>query len=263
MKLCVFLILIFTCFTKKLKEVITTDDYSVTKIIQRPETYYTQGLIYDKGYLYESGGLYGESVIVKMEYPSLKVVSKQSIGNEFFGEGIGVCGGKIYQLTWQERKILSYTFPDLKFIDILFMDQKITSGWGLAKLDDSALIATDGTSNIYFLDCKHNLKVIKIMPITHNGHSIDRLNALVFAKGSIYANRYYDSRIFMINQYTGDVEKVYDFQPLINKEKQIGTLTDIRLSSGDVLNGIAYDQDRDIFILTGKKWNNYYEVNFK
>jgi glutamine cyclotransferase len=261
MKLYVFLILLYTCVCKKLKELITTEHYTVLKNIKRLETYYTQGLIYDKQFLYESGGLYGESVIVKMEYPSLKVITKLPLGREYFGEGIGICKDKIYQLTWQERKILYYTYPDLKFIDILPMDQKLLSGWGFANFNGN-LIATDGTNNIHIFDC-NSLNVINTLPVTYNGTNIDRLNALVFAKGKIYANRYYDTNIYRINPTNGLVDKVYDMINLVNKEKEIGTLTDGRLSSGDVLNGIAYIPDRDIFILTGKKWNNYYEVILK
>ncbi len=247
----------------RLKELISTEDYTVIKNIKRDPTYYTQGLIIHDNYLYESGGLYGESVLVKMKYPSLEQVYKFPIGKKYFGEGIGVCKGKLYQLTWQERKILYYSFPDLKFIDLLPMDKELHSGWGLANLNENSLIATDGTHLIYSLDCNDTLKVTNKIPVTLNGKKIDRLNALVSAKGHVYANRYYDTRIFKINPDNGNVVKVYDFDQLVKKEKEIGTLTDMRLQSGDVLNGITYIPDRDVFILTGKKWNNYYEVILK
>jgi glutamine cyclotransferase len=263
MKLYVFLILIYACICMRLKELITTADYSVLKNIKRQETYYTQGLINDKGYLYESGGLYGQSVLIKMEYPSLKEVTKILLEQQYFGEGIGVCKDKLYQLTWQERKILYYTYPEIKFIDILPMDQNVKSGWGLANFNENSLIATDGSENIYTLDCNNDLKVIGTMPVTLNGNKVDRLNALAFAKGRIYGNRYYDTQIYRIDPKTGIVDKVYEMKNLVDMEKEIGTLTDSRLSSGDVLNGITYIPDRDVFILTGKKWNNYYEVIFK
>src|SRR5690242_13332521 len=74
--------------------VIRANDYEVLKTYRRSPTYYTQGVFYsdDGNSLYESGGLYGESVLVKMDYPSLKIVKRLSLDGSFFAEGIAKCG---------------------------------------------------------------------------------------------------------------------------------------------------------------------------
>ena len=52
-------------------------------------------------------------------------------------------------------------------------------------------------------------------------------------------------------------------KPLINYELETGKLTSSRLNEGDVLNGITFDNLNKTFILTGKCWDNYYEIDFK
>ena len=244
---------------------ISNSQFDVLKNLPRKETYYTQGLLFDKdNNLIESGGLYRESVLVKLEYPSLKILKKINLKNEFFAEGIGICNDEyLYQLTWKERKILKYSLPDLELVEMINMDNTLKSGWGLTNYNTNNLIATDGSNSIYILDCNNNLQVKKSISVFNDNSQLDRLNALVYVDGYIYANRYYDSNIYKINPESGIVEKTYDFGVLIQKEKEIGTLTNDKISSGLVLNGILYDKKRKIFILTGKKWDNYYEVILK
>ena len=51
-------------------------------------------------------------------------------------------------------------------------------------------------------------------------------------------------------------------RPLIDHDIKNGKLTQLRLSMGDVLNGIVYIPEKKSFILTGKLWDYYYEVVF-
>lgn len=244
--------------------VISTSDYDVTKILKRNEIYYTQGLFLDGGFLYESGGMYDRSAIIKMNYPSLEIVKKTNLDKKYFAEGIARCGDKIYQLTWQERDILIYD-DDLKYLGKISMDYKVREGWGLTSTDiDNVLIATDGSNNLYYLDCNSNLKVTKKIPVQlNNGTQLDRLNEIIYVNGFIYANRYFDHRVFKIDAATGEVNKVYDFTTLFDHEVSKNTLNKNKWNTGLVLNGIAYDPARNIFLLTGKEWGYYYEVSFK
>ena len=69
--------------------------------------------------------------------------------------------------------------------------------------------------------------------------------------------------IYKINPSNGNVERSYDMIELINHEYKKFTLSPSRLNSGDVLNGIAYDKSNKKFVVTGKKWGYFYEVQFK
>lgn len=241
-----------------------TSDYKVLSILKRPAPVYTQGLFFDStgNFLYESGGLYAESTLKKLNYPSLTVEKSVNLEKQFFAEGIAKCGKRLYQLTWQENAILKFDLDSLQAEGSLDLDSKIREGWGLAEYDSESLIATDGSANVFFLSCAEQLKVLKTLPITLNGIPLKNLNALVYAKGFIYANVYFDKLIYKIDPKSGNVVKKYYMSALVDFERKKNTLTFSALSSGDVLNGIAYDAKRDVFLVTGKRWGYFYEVKF-
>jgi glutamine cyclotransferase len=244
---------------------ISTNDFSSTPI-KRSKVIYTQGIFFtDNGRtLIESGGLYGESSAVKMEYPSLRIVKNVPLESGFFGEGIARCGDFVYQLTWRERVVLKYSYNTMDLVDKLTLASEVREGWGLSSGKSSdELIASDGSSKIYYLDCNNSLSVKKSINVSQNNVDIDRINALCFAKGYIWANRYYDKNIFKIDPISGHVVKTYDMTDLITYELDNFTLTNERLNSGEVLNGIAYDITSKKFLITGKKWGYYYLTNFK
>jgi glutamine cyclotransferase len=195
-----------------------------------------------------------------MEYPSLKIIKKVSVDKKYFGEGTTRCGNFVYQLTWQSRVILKYSYPELVLVETVPLDDQIKEGWGLTS-DGTVMYATDGTNNIYTMDCD-TLKVTKYVTVEYLGSALENLNALVFVDGLIYANKYFDNRIFKIDPITGSVVYAYDMSHLIDIEFRSNTLTRAALRGGDVLNGIAYNKNKKVFVVTGKKWGFYYEVNF-
>ena len=245
---------------------ISSSDFTVKKIIERKEDHktYTQGLFFSKDYkiLYESGGLYKESSIIKYEYPSLKLLKKTKLNNNYFGEGIAQCGEYIYQLTWRENIIIKYDL-NLNKIEELNLDDNLFEGWGLSYSNNiNELLATDGSDEIYRLDCNNNLKVISSIKVKdNNGNSYYNLNDLTYANGFIYVNIYLDTNIIKVD-FNGFVVKKYNLNELVNYELNKGILTQSNFRFGDVLNGITYNSEKNIFLVTGKRWGYMYEITF-
>ena len=245
---------------------ISSSDFTVKKIIERKEDHktYTQGLFFSKDYkiLYESGGLYKESSIIKYEYPSLKLLKKTKLNNNYFGEGIAQCGKYIYQLTWRENIIIKYDL-NLNKIEELNLDDNLFEGWGLSYSNNiNELLATDGSDEIYRLDCNNNLKVISSIKVKdNNGNSYYNLNDLTYANGFIYVNIYLDTNIIKVD-FNGFVVKKYNLNELVNYELNKGILTQSNFRFGDVLNGITYNSEKNIFLVTGKRWGYMYEITF-
>jgi glutamine cyclotransferase len=230
--------------------------------IKRNELYYTQGIFFDtENTLIESGGMWGTSVLVRMEYPSMKVIKKINLDKEYFAEGIARCGNFVYQLTWQNRKVLKYSYPELELVNTLPLDTNVKEGWGLAQYNNK-LYATDGTNNIYTINCD-SLKVEKKVSVFYNNQPLKMLNALDIVDGMAYTNVYFNSNIYQIELDTGNVLKVLDMANLIKAEFEAKTLTKTRLNQGEVLNGIAYRANTKDFIVTGKMWGHYYKINLK
>ncbi len=242
-----------------------TSGYTVTKITQRRENDYTQGIFLNEAndIIFQSGGLYKKSVLRKMKYPSLETISKIDLPDKFFGEGIAKCLNKIYMLTWRERKVLVYSYPEIEFDKEFEMDPLMQEGWGLSNTDNAdELMATDGSDQLFYLDCNNNLKVKSRIKVTIKTRPVNYLNDLAWANGFIYANIYFNNSVIKIDPRTGVVLRAWDFTPLVNYESDHSPAFNAMYHTGDVLNGIEYENDRDIFVMTGKRWQFFYEVKF-
>ena len=66
----------------------------------------------------------------------------------YFGEGITVFGGKLFELTWQNGTAFVY---DAKTFQRTGEFHYSGEGWGLTH-DDKQLIMSDGTPSLRFLD---------------------------------------------------------------------------------------------------------------
>ena len=75
--------------------------YTVVKSYPHDPKAYTQGLEYSGGTLYESTGLKGQSGMRKVDLESGKVLEEVKLHPQYFGEGITVAAGKLFQVTWQ------------------------------------------------------------------------------------------------------------------------------------------------------------------
>ena len=266
----ILLILSNILICQKLNETINpinSSEYQILNIYYRKNDnkIYTQGLFFsdDKKSIYESGGLYGESRIIQLKYPSLEIIKETKMNYNYFGEGIAKCDNFIYQLTWRERKIIKYDYNTLEKINEINMDYQMKEGWGLSISNkENELFATDGSDKIFRLDCNQNLKVIDIIHVKFNGHSVKYLNDLIYNNGFIYLNIYLDNRIAKVNIENGEIIKFYNMQNLIEYEFKKGILTTSNFYKGDVLNGIAYNDKNKSFLITGKRWGYMYEIVF-
>lgn len=246
-----------------------TNMYRVINIFPRKNpTVYTQGLIYYNHSLFESGGLYRQSTLTHMEWPSQKIIKQINLDPKYFAEGIGVSleNNKLYQLTYKEREILLYSFPDLNLIKKLKMPVEMREGWGLAYCEEKKeFYATDGSDQIFVFNIdktNDEFKLIKTLKVTLDMKPIYQLNELISDGIYIYSNVYFSDKILKINPNNGQVMNVYDMKPLLDYEIQNGNVTMGRIRSGEVLNGITYIPEKKSFILTGKLWNFYYEIIF-
>ena len=246
-----------------------TQMYKVINIFPRKNpTVYTQGLLYYNHSLFESGGLYRKSTLTNMEWPSQKIIKQVNLEEKYFAEGIGASleNKLLYQLTYKEKEILLYSFPDLNLIKKIKMPSEMREGWGLAYCQEKKeFYATDGSEQIFIFNInKTNDEFIltKTIKVTLNMNPVHHLNELISDGIYIYSNVYFSDKILKINPYNGQVMNIYDMKPLIDYELRNGNLTQGRINRGDVLNGITYIPEKKSFILTGKLWNFYYEVIF-
>lgn len=211
-----------------------------------PEAF-NQGLIFDDGFLFESTGLAGKSTLRKVELETGKVIKSHTLSDAYFGEGLTRWNDKLIQLTWKSRVGFIYdkeTFAKEGEFRIR------TEGWGIT-CDAESLIMSDGTAVLHFLD-PDTFTEIRRIEVKDQGKPVGFLNELEYIKGEIFANIWSKDLIARISPQTGQVLGWIDLGELRNA---LGPVQNI-----DVLNGIAYDAQKDRLFVTGKLWPKLFEI---
>ena len=207
---------------------------------------YTQGLFFDGGRFFESTGQFGESSFREVELATGKVLSKMNFQQKYFGEGSVMLGGNLYILTWLNKVAFVYDAKTLEYKQTYSYPRE---GWGLTT-DGKSLIASDGSSKLYFLTPEFQLE--RSVDVKMDGRSMRNLNELEYIDGKVWANVYMTDLIVIINPTDGTVEASIDCSGLLPQK--------LREPRTDVLNGIAQDPATGKIYLTGKYWPRLYEV---
>lgn len=229
--------------------------YRIVNVFPHDPDAWTQGLVFDDGLLLEGTG--GGSRLTS--YPNLppsslreveletgRVLRQVSLDPQYFGEGITLWEGRIFQLTWRSRVGFTYGRADLTAGDGFSYSSE---GWGLTH-DGSRLIMSDGSAAITFRDPATFAQIGRV-DVAAAGQTIRNLNELEFVDGEIWANIWGTDLIARIAPGTGAVVGWIDLT---------GLLTSRERTTAGVLNGIAYDpQDERIFV-TGKLWPWLFEI---
>jgi glutamine cyclotransferase len=203
-------------------------------------------LFFHDGAMYESTGMNGESTLRKVDLESGKALERQDFSRKYFVEGSVALGGIIYVLTWTNKVAFMYDAATLAYKGAWSYPRE---GWGLTT-DGKSLIASDGSSKLYFLT--PDFKLEKSVSVTMNGRPLRYLNELEWIDGRIWANVYTTDMIVIINPEDGKVEASIDCTGLLPRH--------LRTERTDVLNGIARNPADGKIYLTGKYWPRLYEV---
>ena len=226
--------------------------YSVIKTYPHSTDNFTEGFIFKNGLLYESTGDWGKSAIFVSDLRDGKILQSTYLPSDKFGEGIAILNNKITQLTYKSME--GYIYDQHSFSQIRkFKYSFYTEGWGLTT-DEKNFIMSNGTNKIYVLDSTH-YSPIKEITICDNKEPIDSLNELEYVQGLIYSNIWMSNKIAQIEYKTGKVLGYLDLTAIIPKK--------YRNHHSDVLNGIAYNDDNNSFLVTGKHWENIYEIKIE
>lgn len=217
----------------------------VTRVVPHDPWAFTQGLAYRDGMLYESTGLLDASSLRRVD-PARGTVLESIPVPGVFAEGIAFLDGRIFQLTWKDRRYFVYDIQPLRRAGEGRIDY---DGWGLAG-DGFSLLASDGSSLLRRHD--DTLSVTGGMQARLSGVPFSLLNDIEIANGHLYANVWRTPFIAEISLPDGKVTGILDCSELCEGER-----SDDRSS---MMNGIAYNPDSGTFFVTGKRWSRYYEI---
>ena len=220
--------------------------FAVVAVYPHDPSAFTQGLAIEGGQLYEGTGQYGASTLRRVDLASGRPEKQRALGPQYFGEGIAILDGLVYQLTWQNGVVVAY---DLETFEVERTMRYDGEGWGLTH-DGRQLIMSDGSATIRFRD-PQTFSVTREIEVRDGGVPLSRLNELEYIDGAIWANIWYDDRIARISPADGKVLGFIDLGTLYPPSAR---------DSEAVLNGIAYDAAAKRLFVTGKNWPQLYEI---
>lgn len=210
-------------------------------------TAFTQGLeVMPEGDLLVGTGLNGESRIYRAPVQdATNPTVSDDLAEKYFGEGVTLHEDTVWQLTWKEGVAFQ---RDAETLEVTGEASYDGEGWGICS-DGERLVMSDGSDALTFRDAD-TFEPTGEVSVTLNGESVDEINELECAGGSVWANVWHEDRILRIDPDSGEVTGVLDVD-----------LPAGQADGADVLNGIAAipEQD-DTFYLTGKLWDTIYEV---
>ena len=211
---------------------------------------FTQGLLLADGRLYESTGLVGRSSLREVRLEDGVVLMQHDVPPPYFGEGLALVEGELLQLTWQHGTLLRY---DRTTFEPRGKTNYEGEGWGLC-YDGEVLWMSDGSATLTKRDAR-SFAPLGSVEVKLAGKPVTHLNELECANGLVYANIWLRDEIVRIEPSSGRVTGVVDASSL---------RATLGITSKDaVLNGIAYDPDRDLFLVTGKLWPALFAVRFE
>lgn len=211
-------------------------------------TSFTQGLEMDGEELIVGTGLQGESEVYRRDVTTGERSVTAEYDEEFFGEGLTVHGDDLWTLTWTSGTAI---MRDKDTLEETGRSSYPGQGWGLCS-DQERLYLSDGTENIRIMN-PGTFSQEDHLTVTLEDTPVDNLNELECVGDDIYANVWGENDIYRIDKNTGEVTGIVNASSLDVEDHE---------DPDNVLNGIAYREDTDTFFLSGKRWNDLYEVRF-
>lgn len=222
-----------------------TIGYEILRQYPHDPSAFCQGLVYENGVLFESTGKYRQSTLRRVELETGNVLQRHALHDRLFGEGITIWGDQIVQLTWKSEIAIIY---NKQAFEELGRFRYAGQGWGLTN-DGTHWIMSDGSSTLKYIDPRTK-RVVRHLPVHIGRRRIGDLNELEYIRGEIYANVFQKNYIVRISPRNGEVTGVLDLSQLHSR----------RRGHENVLNGIAYDAEKDRLFVTGKNWESLYEL---
>lgn len=219
----------------------TVVPWKVLKKFPHDTKAYTQGLFFKDGYLFEGTGQLGQSSLRKLDLEKNEIIKSYNLPSDIFGEGIVAIGNKIIQISWQSHEAFEYDAETFKLINRFTYDSE---GWGITNYNNN-IIMSDGSNVLYILD-PGSFAIIDKIEVYDDQKPIINLNELENINEFIFANVYQSDDIVVVNPLTGAVNFKINLKGLLSDKD--------RTPQTDVLNGIAWDKEKNLLIVTGKNW---------
>lgn len=259
--LSVFMGAVFSCNTNKTENGKAKEEspvpslkFQIIDTLSHDVKAFTEGLEFVKNKLFESTGSPDDTTksIIGIVSKSGILDQKVLLDKKYFGEGITIFKGKVYQLTYKDQLGFVYEYPSFKKITEFKFNSH--EGWGLTN-DGTYLIMSDGTPTITFIN-PNGFEAEKTINVKSNGYGQTNINELEYVNGFIYANVWQTNKIIKIDAKSGEIVACADLSALKSYVSNI-------YPKSMEMNGIAYDSISKDFYVTGKMWPKLFKLKLQ
>ena len=220
--------------------------HNLVSTIPHDDSAFTQGLEMQDGRMFESTGLYEHSQVREISVEDGSLIRSHDLNDSFFGEGLTLIDDRILVLTWKAGLILEFQRDTFNQSNHYNLEGE---GWGMCSFEDRIMVS-DGTDQLSILD-PLTLELTGLLQVSSNNHDISNLNELECVGDKIYANQWMSPFVHVISANDGELIATLDLSTLPS-----GTSGD----RNEVLNGIAWDEERQGFWVTGKNWTTMHLI---
>ncbi|MFN5335236.1 MAG: glutaminyl-peptide cyclotransferase [Bacteroidota bacterium] len=231
--------------------------YTIIRSYPHDTGSFTQGLEIHDGVVYESTGnpdnlSNNGSWIGKVDLSTGQSEKHALLSKDIFGEGITIHNKNIYRLSWQNQRAFVYRLSDFNPVkEYIYQGE----GWGLTN-DGNSLIMSNGSNILSYRD-PITFKETKQISVHDQTGMKNNLNELEFINGYVFANVWQTTQILKIDTSSGEVKGIIDLSDLVRQDANLSA------PSTDVLNGIAWDKNKQTLLITGKKWPKFFELKLQ
>lgn len=223
--------------------------YQIVERHPHDSSLFTQGLQVDGDSMIESSGLYGQSLVRRYKKASGKIEAEFRLPHHFFAEGIAQVDSSLWLITWREQQAWRLDVHQLTPINTVHYQ---VEGWGLTRVTDylgqSRLLMSNGSSTLSWRSTT-TFDELDQLAVHANNNPVTRLNDLTYGAGLIWANIWHQDDIIAIAPDSGEVIGKLNLKKVSRKNRR---------GSRNVLNGIAWDEEKNGLWLTGKHWPTRY-----
>lgn len=207
-------------------------------------TAWTEGLIVSEGSLWESVGGIPGSEVRGLDRETGAILWSVPNGGAFFAEGMVRAFGRTYVLSYTEGQ--SYLFDRDAADPFEPFASYAGEGWGLTAVGPH-LINSNGSSSLFYRD-PDTFEIVKTVPVAYDGEPVPDLNELEFDGKYVWVHQWRTPSVYRIAESDPSDVVRYELPPQVCPE--------------GFPNGIAWDEELDLFFVTGQRCESIWKVRF-
>ena len=183
--------------------------FVVEKTVHRDKPGFTEGLeIADGALLKSTGDVFGDSGINRIDLKTGHVRRCWMPGGSYFGEGLTLFGGRLYQMTYTEHRVFVFD----AHLTTAARAANPREGWGLTHDATASDRQRRLATRLFFLS-PEDFATLGALPVHgRRPAGAGDLNELEYVQGAIWANVFETWTVLRISPRTGCVEAKADLR---------------------------------------------------